>query len=136
MKTLELLTETTTHTIERQKQDRAMVLTVGSRPVAVLLPMAEETAHLAEYEKVVEKGESVTLTVDGKPVAVLQPLVPLVLIEDEDADLESVTLSTSPKFLTLIEQARKRQESEGGISSNEMRRRLGLKAKKGQRRRQ
>lgn len=44
----------------------------------------------------------------------------------ENADVETVTLSTHPQFLSLIERSRARQNAEGGISSDEMRRRLGL----------
>jgi len=44
----------------------------------------------------------------------------------ENADVETVTLSTHPGFLALIERSRIRQNAEGGISSDEMRRRLGL----------
>lgn len=41
-------------------------------------------------------------------------------------DLENIALSTNPKFIAIIEHSRLRQEKEGGISSDEMRRRLGL----------
>jgi hypothetical protein len=44
----------------------------------------------------------------------------------ENADIETVTLSTHPQFLSLIERSRACQNTEGGISSDEMRRRLGL----------
>lgn len=44
----------------------------------------------------------------------------------ENADLETVSLSTNPRFIDIIERSRERQEREGGISSAEMRRRLGL----------
>ncbi|GFP20502.1 hypothetical protein HKBW3S03_02005, partial [Candidatus Hakubella thermalkaliphila] len=43
-----------------------------------------------------------------------------------NADMETVSLSTNPQFLALIERSRARQQAEGGISSEEMRRRLGL----------
>ena len=53
------------------------------------------------------------------------------LVHDiQNADLETVTLSTHPQFLALIERARARQKSKGGVSSAEMRRRLGLKRAK------
>lgn len=42
-----------------------------------------------------------------------------------NADIESVSLSSHPKFVALIERSRARQEVEGGISTEEMRRRLG-----------
>lgn len=82
------------------------------------LEMDKATAPLAEYARDINK-EPVVLTVKGKPVAALVPI--------ENADLETVTLSTHPQFLALIERSRVRQKSEGGISSKEMRRRLGLK---------
>lgn len=81
------------------------------------IEMSKATAPLAEYAQEVSK-EPVILTVDGKPVAALVPL--------ENADLETATLSTHPQFLALIERSRARQKREGGISSVEIRRRLGM----------
>ncbi|HJO83469.1 MAG: hypothetical protein QGG34_12475 [SAR202 cluster bacterium] len=80
------------------------------------LEMSDATDPLAEYATEVEK-EPLILTVDGTPVAAL------VLVEN--ADPETVTLSTDPGFLAMIERSRVRQNAEGGISSAEMRRRLG-----------
>ena len=82
------------------------------------LEMVKATAPLAEYVRDISK-EPVILTVNGKPVAAL--------VSIENADLETATLSTHPQFLALIERSRARQKAEGGISSTEMRRRLGLK---------
>jgi prevent-host-death family protein len=82
------------------------------------LEMAKAKAPLSEYAKNVRK-EPLVLTVDGKPVAALVPI--------ENADLETVALSTNPRFLALIERSRVRQKSEEGISGTEMRRRLGVK---------
>jgi prevent-host-death family protein len=79
--------------------------------------VAQATAPLAEYVRDV-KTEPLILTVGGKPIAALVPI--------ENADLETVTLSTDPQFLALIERSRGRQKTQGGISSAEMRRRLGL----------
>ena len=81
------------------------------------IELVQATAPLAEYAKEVNK-ELIIITVGGKPVAALVPI--------ENADLETVTLSTHPQFLALIERSRARQKAEGGISSAEMRRRLGL----------
>lgn len=83
-----------------------------------MLEIAEATAPLAEYAQQVRE-EIIILTVRGRAVAALVPV--------ENADLETVTLSTHPQFLSLIERSRVRQKAEGGISSAEMRRRLGLK---------
>ena len=44
----------------------------------------------------------------------------------KNADFETVSLSTNPEFLAIIEEPRARQQSEGGTSSKEIRRKLGL----------
>jgi len=74
--------------------------------------------RLAEYAT--ESDEAVLVTSNGKPVAALMPI--------EDADMETISLRTNPKFMRIIERSRKRQRKEGGISSDEMRRRLGIRA--------
>ena len=51
------------------------------------------------------------------------------LIMIKNADLEDIALSTNPKFIAMIERSRARQKAEGSISSEQMRRRLGLKSK-------
>jgi antitoxin (DNA-binding transcriptional repressor) of toxin-antitoxin stability system len=79
--------------------------------------MADATAPLAEYARDIDK-ETVILTIGGRPVAAIVPI--------ENADVETVTLATHPQFLALIERSRVRQNKEGGISSEEMRHRLGL----------
>jgi len=80
------------------------------------LEMAQATAPLAEYARDV-KNEPLIRTINGKPIAALVPI--------DQADLETVTLSTHPQFLALIDRSRARQQTEGGISSAEMRYRLG-----------
>lgn len=80
------------------------------------LEVAQATAPLADYARDM-KNEPLILTMNGTPVAALIPL--------ENADVETVTLSTHPQFLALIERSRTRQKTEGGLSSEEMRRRLG-----------
>jgi prevent-host-death family protein len=81
------------------------------------LDVAKATAPLAEYAREVRK-QPVVVTRRGRPIAALMPI--------ENADRETVTLSTSPQFLALIERSRRRHKAEGGISSEEMRRRLGV----------
>ncbi len=73
------------------------------------------TMSLSDYTKKVKK-ESVIIIREGRPVAAL--------VSISNADLETVFLSNNPKFLNLIERSRARQKSEGGISTEEMRRRL------------
>ena len=78
------------------------------------------TAPLAEYADEIVSGP-VVVTEAGKPVAVLVCL--------ENADLETVSLSTNRRFIELIERSRTRVRKEGAISSKEMRRRFGKEKK-------
>ena len=82
------------------------------------LEMTKATAPLAEYAEKVDK-EPVILVKHGKPVAALVSL--------EDVDVETVKLSSNPTFMTLIERSRRERKAKGGISSAEMRKRLGVK---------
>jgi len=84
------------------------------------LEMTKATAPLAQYARNAAK-EPLVLTEDGKPIAAL--------VSVEDADWESISLSTNPKFIALIERSRARQKAEGGISPAEMRRRLSRPAR-------
>jgi uncharacterized protein (DUF433 family) len=43
----------------------------------------------------------------------------------ENADMETVSLSTNAQFMTLIERSRAHQAEQGGVSAEEMRKRLG-----------
>jgi len=79
--------------------------------------MTKATAPLAQYAQDVSK-EPVILTVDGRPVAALVAI--------ENADWETVSLSTDPRFLAIIERSRTRQTAEGGVPTEVMRRRLGV----------
>jgi antitoxin (DNA-binding transcriptional repressor) of toxin-antitoxin stability system len=75
------------------------------------------TASLADYATEAE-SEPLVITEGGRPVAALVAI--------ENADLETVSLSTNPRFIALIERSRARQTREGGISTEDMRQRLGL----------
>jgi PHD/YefM family antitoxin component YafN of YafNO toxin-antitoxin module len=76
------------------------------------------TATLAAYTEDVGNGP-VVVTDQGKPVAVLLSI--------ENADLETVALSTNRQFIDLVERSRARVRAEGAVSSEEMRRRFGKK---------
>ena len=75
----------------------------------------QATEPLAAYAAEVANGP-VVVTDQGKPVAVL--------VSIENADLETVALSTNRQFIELIERSRARAGAEGRISSEEMRRRF------------
>jgi prevent-host-death family protein len=86
------------------------------------LEISKARRSLASYSKKARK-EPMVVTANGKPIAAL--------IGIQNADMETVTLSNNPQFLALIERSRQRQSQEGGISGEQMRRRLSLKPKKG-----
>lgn len=75
----------------------------------------EATATLATYAEDVG-SDPLIVTEHGKPVAALVAI--------ENADLETVALSTNADFIQLIERSWARVRAEAGISSQEMRRRL------------
>jgi prevent-host-death family protein len=77
------------------------------------IDIEKASGTLAEYVRQAQ-AEPLVLTDRGTPRAVLLSL--------SNADLETVSLSTNPAFLALIERSRARQEAEGGLSAAEMRR--------------
>lgn len=81
------------------------------------IDIAEATRPLAEYAQQADTGPLV-VTANGKPIAVILPI--------EHADVETITLSESPQFLAIIERSRARQKREGGLTSAQVRKRLGL----------
>jgi len=72
---------------------------------------------MAAYVEQTASGPLV-LTENGQPVAVM--------VSVELADLGSISLSLNPEFLAIIERSRERRLREGGLSSDEVRRQLGL----------
>ncbi|MCC6443306.1 MAG: hypothetical protein IT210_07595 [Armatimonadetes bacterium] len=81
------------------------------------IEIKEAAGPLAGYAQGLEE-EPLILMLDGKPVAALVAI--------ENADTESVSLSSNPQFLALIERSRSRRKEQGGISSSEMRHRLDI----------
>ena len=82
------------------------------------IEISEAKSSLADYADRIAEAPLI-ITNKGKPVAALIAL--------ENADLETISLSTNPEFMALIGQSRVRQETEGSISSQEIRRKLGVK---------
>jgi prevent-host-death family protein len=82
-----------------------------------IIEMSKATSTLAEYAMEVA-NEPVIVTSNGKPIAALLAV--------EDVDLETLSLRDNPEFLAIMAESRARLKAEGGISSQEMRRRLGL----------
>ena len=79
------------------------------------IDVTKATLPLSDYAKKIKK-EPIVVTKEGKPVAALVGIT--------NADVETVSLSSNPKFIALIERSRTKQKVEGGLSSEEMRRRL------------
>ncbi len=82
------------------------------------IELQKATASLAEYSQDVTNGPLI-VTKKGKPVAAL--------VSIQQLDLEALSLGANPDFLAIIKRSRARQTAEGGLSSEEMRRRLGIK---------
>ena len=53
------------------------------------------------------------------------------IVPADELDAESMLLSINPKFQAILERSRKRLETEGGLSADEVRKRLGLPPKRG-----
>ena len=66
--------------------------------------------------------EPLLLTDHGQVVATIVPA--------DQQDAESMLLSINPKFHAILERSRRRLETEGGLSSDEVRKRLGLPPKR------
>ena len=80
-----------------------------------IIEKTDATATLAEYAAEIESGP-VIVTSGGRPVAALVPI--------ENTDLETVSLTTNRDFLDLIARSRARVAAEGGVPSDQMRRRF------------
>jgi hypothetical protein len=63
-------------------------------------------------------AEPLILVRNGEPIAALVAI--------SNADYETVSLSSDPQFLAIIERSRLRQGTEGSISFEQMQQRLGL----------
>jgi|SoiMetStandDraft_2_1073263.scaffolds.fasta_scaffold274706_1 prevent-host-death family protein len=84
------------------------------------LEMKEATGELASYAAQVRRGP-VVVTDHGKPVMALMSI--------ENADLETVSLSTDPRFIALIERSRALYKPGTGIPLDEIKRKYGIKSK-------
>ncbi len=76
------------------------------------------SGRLSNYAEKARK-DPVIIVKRGKPFAAVVPI--------RNADEETVALSISRKFLRVIERSRARLRKQGGISADELRRRLGIR---------
>jgi antitoxin (DNA-binding transcriptional repressor) of toxin-antitoxin stability system len=79
--------------------------------------MEDATQSLAECARSID-GDALVVAERGKPVAVLLPLV--------NTDLETVSLSSNPRFLALIERSQLCLAEEGALSPEDVRRQLAI----------
>jgi antitoxin (DNA-binding transcriptional repressor) of toxin-antitoxin stability system len=79
------------------------------------IEIQESDAIFGEY---LQAGEIVVLTRSGQPVAAVVPI--------EGMDLETLSLSTNPKFLEIIERSRRSQKEHGRISLESVEQQFGL----------
>lgn len=85
-----------------------------------------EVSALAPHLRT-SSDEPLLLTDRGHVVATIVPA--------DEQSAESMLLSINPKFQAILERSRKRLETEGGLSSADVRKRLGLPPKRGRTRR-
>lgn len=79
------------------------------------IDISQANAPLSEYARMITAGPLI-ITSRGKPV--------MAVIELEDTDSETLSLSMNPDFMEIIHHSRERHEKEGGISAEEMRHRF------------
>jgi len=84
------------------------------------LEMTQATGELASYAPQV-RLEPVVVTDHGKPVMALVPI--------ENADLETVSLSTDPRFIALIARSRALYKPGTGIRLEEIKQKYGIKSR-------
>jgi hypothetical protein len=80
-----------------------------------VLEISDATSSLKEYARNINK-ESIIVTKNGKPLAALMAL--------KDSDMETIGLSSDPRFMHLIARSRTRYKAEGGIPAEDVRRSL------------
>jgi antitoxin (DNA-binding transcriptional repressor) of toxin-antitoxin stability system len=81
------------------------------------IEVSQSDDSLAECARAAAR-EPLVLTDGGVPIAAL--------VSIDDVDLESLALGADPEFLALIEQARAQHEAGLGLSTEEVRRELGI----------
>jgi hypothetical protein len=81
------------------------------------IELNDASAPLSEYARNLG-SEPLLLTAAGRTVAALMP------VDDEDVD--RLSLASNPKFVAILESARAQRRAGQGLSSEEVRRELGL----------
>lgn len=79
-----------------------------------------ELSEVSALSPLVESGsqEPLLITRNGRTVATVIP--------SNEEEAESLLLSINPQFGVILERSQRRLEAEGGLSTDEVRNRLGL----------
>jgi hypothetical protein len=81
--------------------------------------ISDATESLSHYARSSQK-EPLLVTLKGKPYAALMPV-------GSKTDLENLIVSTHPTFLAIMERSERRWREEGGVRSDRVREKLGIK---------
>ena len=84
------------------------------------IEISNATSQLRDYAESAAK-EMVIVTRNGKPLAAVVSL--------EGIDLESFSLSMNPRFKQIIEESRESARVHGALTTDEVRKKLGIKRK-------
>jgi prevent-host-death family protein len=82
------------------------------------MDVAEAKGPLSEYVREAHE-EPLILTRRGRPVAAVVPI--------RGADIQSLSLSTNPEFIALIERSRASYKATGGICLEDVRKKYAIK---------
>jgi antitoxin (DNA-binding transcriptional repressor) of toxin-antitoxin stability system len=85
------------------------------------IQLSKATESLAAYIQDLDGGP-IVVTDRGRAIAAV--------ISVNNADAETISLSQNPKFHAIINRSRATQKREGGLSSQEMRQRFRISARK------
>jgi antitoxin (DNA-binding transcriptional repressor) of toxin-antitoxin stability system len=83
------------------------------------IDIANATESLGRYARELNQ-ETLVLTQQGQPIAALLPI--------DETDIEGIKLGTNARFLAIIKEARAQVQAGAGLSTDEVRRQLGLPA--------
>ena len=86
-----------------------------------VVPMDENALTVPELVELVKEG-TVILTRNGQPMLAVKDV--------SGSDWESVSLASNPQFIAIIEESRRSYHEAGGVSLDELRRKLGMTKKR------
>lgn len=82
-----------------------------------VVPMEESSLTVPQLAELVKEG-TVILTQNGQPLLAVKDV--------SGSDWESVSLASNPRFMAIIEEARRSYREKGGVSLDSLSRELGI----------